>query len=295
MSRRGWAITIILGIFCLAFLFGFVGCLSAIGVGVNNNFEQGNVALIEVSETLIFPDEIIGRIEQAGSDEAIKAVILRIDSPGGSVAASQEILEAILKLKEKKPVVASMSNVAASGGYYVALGANKIIADAGTITGSIGVRMEHVQISGLLDWAKIKQQTLKSGKYKDIGSPLRELTPEERAILQDMLDDIHNQFKQAVALSRNMPMDQIDKLADGRVFTGLKAKELGLIDDLGGLTRALALAGELGGIEEPVLAKYKNQFDYSELLGIFGEIKSVMAQFKVSAPRLWQANILSVR
>jgi protease-4 len=181
-------------------------------------------------------------------------VILWIDSPGGSVGASQEILEAVRLLSKEKPVIASMGTVAASGGYYVALGAERILANPGTITGSIGVRMEHINVGRLLDWARIGHETLKSGKYKDMGAIDRPLTPEERRLLEETLKGLHAQFKQAVADFRNLDLSEVDIIADGRIFTGQEAIKLGLVDTIGGFAKAIELAAEMGGIEgEPEL------------------------------------------
>jgi len=157
-----------------------------------------------------------------------------------------------------------MGDVAASGGYYVACGANKIVANPGTITGSIGVRMELVQIGELLTWAKIQHETLKSGKFKDIGSPDRPLTLEERELLEKLLVEMHGQFKKTVSESRDIKLDKLNEIADGRVFTGEQAKELGLVDELGGLFDAVQIAGKLAGIKgEPnVVEKYKDKEDW---------------------------------
>jgi len=220
-----------------------------------SSLAHGNkIAVVKIADVIISLDGKIKELEEARKESSIKAVIVRIDSPGGAVGASQEMLEEIQKVAKEKPVVASFANVAASGGYYLALGATKIVSNAGAITGSIGVRSEHVDLSDLLSWAKVRYQTLKSGKFKDLGAPERAMTEEERELLQQLLEKLHEQFKEAVAQNRRIPMERVEELADGRVFTGAEAFELGLIDEVGGLPKAVEVAKTLAGIkEEPEL------------------------------------------
>ncbi|ACX51228.1 signal peptide peptidase SppA, 36K type [Ammonifex degensii KC4] len=191
--------------------------------------------------------EALGRAEE---DPSIKAVVLRIDSPGGSAAASQEISDAVRRVqKAGKKVVVSMGDTAASGAYWVAAGADKIVALPSTITGSIGVIFETANLSGLYHKLGIQKEILKSGPFKDMGSESRPLTPEERAILQGMVDDIYQQFVDHVAQGRHLPRQKVLELADGRVFTGRQAKELGLVDELGDLHTAVQEAAHLAGIK----------------------------------------------
>ncbi|TYP52494.1 signal peptide peptidase SppA [Thermosediminibacter litoriperuensis] len=203
-------------------------------------------------------DHIVRQLHEAAQDPSIKALVIRINSPGGSAAASQEIYEEVLKVKESgKKVVVSMGDVAASGGYWVASAADKIVANPATITGSIGVIMEFQNVEGLYDKLGLKVNVIKSAEHKDIGSPTRPMTEEERAIFQGMVDDIYNQFIDVVAKGRNMDREQVKELADGRIFTGRQAKELGLVDELGNFYEALKIAAELAGIEgEPVIKEY---------------------------------------
>jgi len=165
-------------------------------------------------------------------------VVLRIDSPGGAVAPSQEIYDEVGRVRERKPVIASLGSVAASGGYYVASAANKILADPGTITGSIGAIMTVPYYAPLADKIGISEETVKSGRYKDTGHPLRKLTPDERTLLQNMVDDVLGQFVEAVAHGRNMTPLQVRALADGRIYSGTQALAAGLVDQLGGLESA---------------------------------------------------------
>lgn len=234
-----------------AFLLGMVVYLLMGDGGSSNTWSFGSgVGVITVDGPIISADDVVEEIDAFRKNESVKAVVLRIESPGGSVAASQEILEAVRRLAGKKPVIASMGSVAASGGYYIACGASKIVANPGTVTGSIGVRMEHMIIGDLLKWAKLGHETLKSGRLKDIGSMDRPMTEEEREILEAMLADMHVQFKEAVAIARGLDMKAVDELADGRAYTGRQALDLKLVDELGGFSHAVKIAAKLGGVSE---------------------------------------------
>ncbi|MBV9864489.1 MAG: signal peptide peptidase SppA [Abitibacteriaceae bacterium] len=198
--------------------------------------------------------DFIESVEAAGKDDSIKAVVIRINSPGGSAAASQEMYQAVKRLKDKKPVVCSMGDVAASGGYYVASGCNKIYANGSTLTGSIGVISEYMNFQGLFKHYGVDQQVIKSGKFKDAGNFARPLTPEERQLSQAMIMNVYNQFVDDVVAGRSkapngkLTKAQVLKLADGRVYTGLQAKANKLVDDIGGLHDAVQEAGKMGGI-----------------------------------------------
>ncbi|RJQ23290.1 MAG: signal peptide peptidase SppA [Nitrospiraceae bacterium] len=225
------------------------------------------VALIRVSGVILDSTEIVDELKEYSKDNSIKAVILRVDSPGGAVAPSQEIYEEIVKIKEKKKVVVSMGTVAASGGYYISAPADRIVANAGTLTGSIGVIMEIPNVSGLMKKIGVETQVVKSGAHKDIASVFKSLTPEEKQILQTVLDDVHDQFISAVSEGRGKKLEEIRKLADGRIFTGRMAKELGLVDELGNLQDAILLAGELTGIKgEPQVVEKKEKFSFVDML-----------------------------
>jgi len=256
--RHKWLFIVIpvVALIIFAFMAGaLMYLISGVGDSSSSLFSGGRVGVLEVKGMIVQADETIKDIESIRRDDDVKSVVLRIDSPGGSVGSSQEILEAIRILREDKPVVASMGAVAASGGYYIACGADEIMANPGTITGSIGVRMEHVAIGDLLKWAKIDRETLKTGRFKDIGSIERPLDPEEKALIQGVLDELHDQFTGTIAEARELERADVDALADGRIFTGLDAKQRGLVDEIGGFARAIRRAAELGGIEgEPELA-----------------------------------------
>jgi protease-4 len=218
--------------------------------GLRETFGGPKVALVEVTGVITDSKEVTDQLEQHLQNPTVRAFLIRINSPGGGVAASQEIYEELLKIRRVhgKPVVASMGSLAASGGYYVASAADRILANPGTITGSIGVLMQIPNVTELLQKIGVRTVVIKSGAYKDLASATRELTPEERRILQSVLDDVHDQFIQAVADSRRIERGQVERLADGRIFSGRQAQELGLVDELGDLQDALARAGALGGI-----------------------------------------------
>lgn len=261
-----FAVAALMGI---AFMVGVISYLGTSGreSGALSFFGKGKVAVIEVEGPIVSSDRTIEELTRARTDEGIAAAVLRIDSPGGSVGASQEILEAVRLLSKEKPVVASMGSVAASGGYYIAVGASKVLANAGTITGSIGVRLEHVMLGDLLKWARIQHETLKSGRLKDLGTFDRPMTAEERAILEAVLAELHHQFKQAVAEARGLTQEEIDAIADGRVYTGEQALNLKLVDALGGFAEAVRLAGELGGIKgEPELLRMGKRHKFFEMM-----------------------------
>ncbi len=225
------------------------------------------VALIRIEGLILDSRDVIKELKEYSKDNSIKAIVLRVDSPGGGVAPAQEIYEEIIKVKAKKKVVVSMGSVAASGGYYISSPADKIVANAGTLTGSIGVIMEIPNIEGLMQKIGVKTQVIKSGRHKDIASVFKSITPEEKQILQSVLDDVHNQFIKAVAEGRGMKFEDVKKLADGRIFTGRMAKEVGLVDELGNLEDAIKLAGELSGIKgEPRVVYKKEKFSFFDII-----------------------------
>ncbi|MDO8462234.1 MAG: signal peptide peptidase SppA [Deltaproteobacteria bacterium] len=213
--------------------------------------EKGNLALIEIEGPIYESKAILKQLEKVRKNDDFKAVVIRVNSPGGTVASSQEIHDAVLRLKGegKKKVIVSMETVAASGGYYLSAPADWIVANPGTLTGSIGVRLQTMNLEDLMKWVHLKPETLKSGHYKDIGSPFRQMTPEERGILEALLKDMHGQFKEAVAQGRGLSAAEVDLLADGRVFSGREALEKKLVDQLGSLEAAVTKAGELAGIK----------------------------------------------
>jgi protease IV len=240
---------------------------------------RGDLAVVEIKGPIFESKEIIDQLDRVYKNDKLKGLILRIDSPGGAVGPSQEIYQAVLRVREKKKVIVSMGAVAASGGYYIAVAADKIVANPGTITGSIGVLMDYTNVEDLLKFLKIHAEILKAGKLKDVGSPLRELTPEERGFLQGILDDMHRQFKEAVSKGRQLSQDKVNEIADGRVFTGDQAIKLGLVDKLGNQQTAVDLAKEMLGIEgEPkLLYPKKKKVDIFDLLSN-GDVDSMFTK-----------------
>jgi protease IV len=212
----------------------------------------------------------IRQLRAAGEDRNIRAVLLRINSPGGSAAASQEIYQEVRRLRtdKGKKVIVSMGDVAASGGYYIAAGADSIVANGSTITGSIGVIMQMPELVGLMEQHGIDINVIKSGPYKDIGNPARELMPQERELLTTMVQDVFDQFVTAVADGRKMPREKVSELADGRILTGRQAQKLGLVDRLGNWRDAVLLAGREAGIrDEPRLREFRDRGRLSPFFG----------------------------
>ena len=247
----------------LLFLFITIIVIAVISYALTltHNIPIGEkVGIIRVEGVILDSRDVIDELKTYAKDSSIKAVVIRIDSPGGAVAPAQEIYKEIVKLKKEKKVVASMGSVAASGGYYIACPADKIVANPGTLTGSIGVIMEIPNIEGLMKKIGVETKVIKSGKHKDIASMFKSMSEEERKILQSVLDDVHDQFIRAVSEGRDIKYENIKELADGRIFTGKKAKELGLVDTLGNLDDAVNLAGKLSGIKgEPSVVSKKEK------------------------------------
>ena len=219
---------------------------------------SGNVGIVELLGPIYDSERIVRQFETFGDQKSVKAIVFRIDSPGGLVAPSQEIYEAVKRVRDgKKPVVVSMGSVAASGGYYVACGADTIMANPGTTTGSIGVVAEFLNLQKLMEKIGVRFETVKSGKFKDTGSPHRDLTEEDRAYLQSWIDDAYEQFVGVVSRERHLSKTEVLKLADGRAFTGQQAKSLGLVDTLGDYRAAIRLAARMGKIKgEPELIRW---------------------------------------
>ncbi|OGW11259.1 MAG: hypothetical protein A2W77_07440 [Nitrospinae bacterium RIFCSPLOWO2_12_39_16] len=275
-------------------LFSIVWWISSFVVkdGGGDLTQRDKLALVRIEGVITESEDIVRQIKKYREDSSIKGIVLRIDSPGGAVGPSQEIYREVLKTTEGKKVVASMGGLAASGGYYIACAANKVFANPGTITGSIGVIMAFSNFEELMKKLGLKTTVIKSGKFKDVGSPVRELTEEERKILQNVSDDIHGQFIEAVAKGRNLKIESVKELADGRIFSGRQAKESGLIDELGTLEDAISYATKLAGIKDKAKIvqerKEKNLFlrlfkeDFSSLIPSPLNTKFLGAQY------IWQ-------
>jgi protease-4 len=230
---------------------------------------EDRVALIRIEGVILDSQQTITELKRFADNPLVKAIVLRIDSPGGGVVPSQEIYDAVQRIRNKnnKAVIASMGTVAASGGYYIASATDRIVANPGSLTGSIGVIMETANVEGLLKKIGVEGIVVKSGKFKDVGSPLRKMTDEEQALLQSVMDDVHMQFIDAVAEGRALEVSAVQALADGRIFTGRQAKEAKLVDELGNLDDAIQLAADLAGIEgEPKVVEPRRRFSIRELL-----------------------------
>ena len=226
----------------------------------NAEFEFGEkVGIIEIKGIIAESKNVIHNIKRFREDDSVKAIVIRIDSPGGAVGPSQEIFREIRKTSKSKKVVASMGTIAASGGYYIAAGADGIVANPGTITGSIGVIMGFTNYQELLDKIGLVPIVIKSGKYKDIGSPVRKMKPEEKRILKDFARKIHRQFIQDIVEGRKMDRVKVESLADGRIFTGEESKKLGLVDRIGNFEDAVEWAGRLGGIKGKISTVYARE------------------------------------
>jgi protease IV len=230
---------------------------------------EDRIALIRIEGVIVDSRATVVELKRFSENPSIKAIVLRIDTPGGGVVPSQEIYDAVKRVRNKsnKAVIASMGSVAASGGYYIAAATDRIVANPGTLTGSIGVIMETANLEGLLRKIGVEGIIIKSGKYKDVGSPLRKMSAEERGLLQAVMDDVHKQFIEAVVEGRSMELRAAQVLADGRIFTGRQAKEAKLVDELGDLDAAIQLAAEVVGIEgEPKVVESRRRFSLRELL-----------------------------
>jgi protease IV len=248
MTKRPFRTALlVLGAIFLLFVAGALALSGISAGGVLFSFKP-KVGVVEVVGAIDSSRQIIEDLNAFKNDRSIRAVVLRIDSPGGGVGPSQEIYEEVRKLTEVKPVVVSMGSVAASGGYYIAAPAKRILANPGTITGSIGVIMQVANIQELLEKIGFRSQVLKSGDHKDIGSIVRPMSDEDRLILQGVIDDVHTQFIQAIADGRGMSAEEVEIIADGRIFTGRQALEAGLVDELGNLQDSIKIAADLAGV-----------------------------------------------
>jgi len=215
------------------------------------------IAVIEINEVIESSDYFVRQLKKYGDDSSIPAIVLRINSPGGAVAPVQEIYNQVLKVREEGTyIIVSISSIAASGGYYIASAADTILANPGSLTGSIGVIFSYFTFEALMDKIGVNLEVVKSGDLKDVGNISREMTQKEREMLQAAIDDTYNQFVMAVSEGRNLDIDRIEELADGSIFTGNQALEFGLVDKLGGFEDAIALASEMTGLgDDPKIVR----------------------------------------
>ncbi|HHT9121210.1 MAG TPA: signal peptide peptidase SppA [Candidatus Hypogeohydataceae bacterium YC41] len=229
------------------------------------------------------------RLENASNDAHVEAILLRIDSPGGGITASDIIYNELIKYKEekRKKVVACMEDVAASGAYYVAVTADKIVAHPTTVTGSIGVIMPLINISELVKRYGIEDKSITSGPFKEIGNPLKPMSPEEEAVLRSIVEEMYNRFIIVVSKGRNIQLEDVRKLADGRIYTAQQALSLGLVDQIGYLSDAIKLTKEMAGLKEAKVIRYKKKWGIKDLLGLRANRPSITIEsFAQDVPRL---------
>ncbi|MBI2620479.1 MAG: signal peptide peptidase SppA [Ignavibacteriales bacterium] len=297
MSKTAkWVVGIIAGLIAFS---GLVVLLLVLSFVSDREFDESastsgeKVALIELKEPIMSSEETVRQFKKYRENKSVKAIVFRVESPGGGVAASQEIYEEVKKTRDSgKPVVVSMGSVAASGGYYVACGANKIVANPGTLTGSIGVIFQYLHVTELLDKIGVDATTYKTGKYKDAGSPFRKPSADDKKFFDQLLADVYEQFVDVVVAERKLDRRIVVKYADGRVFTGRQALAWGFVDTLGTLEDAVAIAGDLGKIEgkPKVVKERKRRSLWETVLGEdFGAlrdelIRQPIVQYKMTIP-----------
>jgi len=265
MFARRHPFLFFLCVICACFTLGLVAVSGVAVIGtfaVNSEIRSaiaspgGNIGVVEVTGPILSSKKIIQDLKGFMDDDAIKAIILRVDSPGGGIGPSQEIYRELMKNRDAKIVIASMGSVAASGGYYIACATQGIVANSGTITGSIGVIMEYANLEQIAEKIGISPVVIKSGEYKDMGSPMRELKDSEKQLFQHLVDELHAQFVSDAAAARDMETDVMAQLADGRVYTGQTAMKLKLVDRIGNLDDAVQWAGQMAGIEGELTLVY---------------------------------------
>ncbi|MDZ4712119.1 MAG: signal peptide peptidase SppA [bacterium] len=269
----------------LSFLF-----LAKIISGTDREYEQsgkgnGKIAVVDLNFTIISSESIVKQFKKYREDKSIKGILLRVNTPGGGVASSQEMYEAVRQTRDAgKPVVVSIGSLGASGGYYVACGGSTIMADPGSLVGSIGVIINLMNFQSLAEKIGISETTIKSGELKDAGSPFKDLTEKDKAYFQSIVDDSYDQFLDVVSTSRKMDKEKLKEYADGRVFTGRQAFDIGLIDSLGTFEDAIRLTGRMAGIEgEPAIVRERDRLTLIErILDSFSnnEIKSIKEELK---------------
>lgn len=277
-----WVIGIVVFVLAMGGLF----VISLISLIFNQTDDESagttgeRVAVVELTEPIIDSQEIVRQFKKYRENRSVRSIVFRVDSPGGGVSASQEIYEEVKKTRQSgKPVVVSMGSVAASGGYYVSCGATKIVANPGTLTGSIGVIFQFLHFSALMNKIGIDASTFKTGKYKDIGSPFRKTTEDEKRFFDQLLGDVYDQFVTVVATERKLDRKVVVGYADGRVFTGRQAQEYGLVDTLGTYEDAVSIAARLGDIKgKPKIVKERKLKSFVERL--MGETVSELASMK---------------
>jgi len=254
--------------------------LSGGGFSLNEGNEDG-IALVEIKGMILDSKKAVEELQKAEESKKIKAILVRIDSPGGAVGPTQEIYDEIIRIDQIKPIFASFGSIAASGGYYIGAAARKIYSNSGTLTGSIGVIMQFMNLSKLYDWAKVSTETIKAGLYKDAGNPARSITEEERKLLNDMIKNVHQRFKDDILRVRKGRIKgKIDDLAQGQVFSGQGAKDLGLVDEIGSQWAAARDLQNLVGLKGKLnLLPMKSKKKFS-LFELFDSLDDSVQNFK---------------
>jgi protease-4 len=284
----------ILGVLALLAI-GFTVVIIALVSGSSDKTETvtvgsgDKVAVVDLKGVIASSDEVVRQMKKYKNNSSIRAIVLHIDSPGGGVVASQEMYEEVRAVRDGgKPVIVSMGSLAASGGYYVAVGGSYLVANRGTLTGSVGVISEFLQLKDALDKLGIGVKTIKAGKLKDAGSPMRAMNDDDQKYFQALMDDVHRQFIDVVARERKMDVEKVRELADGRVFTGEQALQLGLVDTLGTFEDAVRIAAVKVGIKgEPAIVKErKRQMWYESIFGDAGETLKDLKQELIDRPVL---------
>ncbi|HDM09518.1 MAG: signal peptide peptidase SppA [Deltaproteobacteria bacterium] len=287
-QKKRTFLTVVLIVLIVGLVLGLASILIIKQIGSSSKIAFGDkIGVIPIEGPIASSRSIVNQLVKFKKDKGIKAIILRIDSPGGGVGPSQEIYREVMRTRSQKKVIASMGAVAASGGYYIASAADKIVANPGTLTGSIGVIMEFFQIQELLKKLGVGMEIIKSGEFKDIGSPHRKLTEKEKKLLQNLISDIQTQFVNAVAKGRNLPIEKIRKIADGRILSGEQAKDLGLVDQLGNFQDAIELAKKMAGIKGEATLIYPSRRKAGLWDMLFNSAaRSILRAIKASNPEV---------
>lgn len=287
MRKHDVVIGVIIGA-CVLFVFAvlllaFLGTFASRPLTLSSLGKR--VALVEIRGVIGGSESVVRQLKRYAEDESVPAIVLRIDSPGGAASASQEIYEQVQKVRQEgKKVVASMGAVAASGGYYVACAADSIVANPASLTGSIGVQMEFPNTEQLFKKIGVDFLVVKSGPHKDIGSPYRPMTKEEKRLLQEVIDDTYYQFVEVIVEQRVLSREKVLALADGRIFSGRQALELGLVDEMGSYEDAISMAAQMGGIKgkpRVIRERLKRVGPFDFLFQMFGRFRGSVPQHPV--------------
>ncbi len=268
------------GVFAVKGLSKSGGSIDTESLLISEGSSSSEIGVVEVKGVIMESDKTIQLLHKAEKDKSIKAILLRIDSPGGAVGPTQEIYEEIIRIDKDKPIYASFSSVAASGGYYLGAACRKIFTNAGTITGSIGVIMQFMDLSKLYEWAKVKPETIKAGKYKDVGNPARSINDEEKALMDKMIAGVHQQFINDILKRRESILKaDINELAQGQIFSGEEAVDLGLADQVAGLWAAGRIIHQELELENKFDLKFIKKKKKFKMIDLFGDLEEEVKSF----------------